>query len=85
MLSQNEIEFYRENGYLMVENAVTPAQLNKLRAITHELIERPIRSTKVMMSAIWARVTVRTARVLPVSSCPKSKTAIAGTFCKTRT
>lgn len=40
MLSQDQIAFYRENGYLLVENAVTPDQLTRLRAATHALIAR---------------------------------------------
>lgn len=40
MLSQNDVEFYRRNGYLMVEEAVSAEQLEKLRSITYELIER---------------------------------------------
>ena len=39
MLTQEQKDFYAENGYLMVENAVTPEQLAKLRAITARLIE----------------------------------------------
>ena len=40
MLSQDQITFYRENGYLLVEDAVTPDQLARLRAATHALIAR---------------------------------------------
>ncbi|MEM9682072.1 MAG: phytanoyl-CoA dioxygenase family protein [Pseudomonadota bacterium] len=40
MLSPDQIEFYRNNGYLMVEDAVSPAQLNELRAVTYDLIEK---------------------------------------------
>ena len=40
MLSHQEIEFYRENGYLMVENAVTDEQLAWLREITYRLIDQ---------------------------------------------
>ena len=39
MLSAGQKEFYRENGYLMVENAVSPDQLARLRQITARLIE----------------------------------------------
>ncbi len=39
MLTQEQKDFYAENGYLMVENAVTPEQLAKLRAITARLID----------------------------------------------
>ena len=38
MLSDAQRAFYAENGYLMIENAVTPDQLDRLRAITARLI-----------------------------------------------
>ena len=39
MLSAEQTQFYDENGYLLVENAVTPDQLDRLRDITTRLIE----------------------------------------------
>ncbi len=44
MLSNEQIGFYQDNGYLLVENAVTPVQLERMRAITYELIDasRPV-------------------------------------------
>ena len=39
MLSDAQRAFYAENGYLMIENAVTPDQLDRLRAITARLID----------------------------------------------
>ena len=39
MLTQDQKAFYAENGYLMVENAVTPKQLARLRDITARLID----------------------------------------------
>ncbi|WGW05706.1 phytanoyl-CoA dioxygenase family protein [Tropicibacter oceani] len=39
MLSQTDKDFYDENGYLMVEDVVTPDQLARLQDITHRLIE----------------------------------------------
>ncbi len=39
MLSSEQIQFYQDNGYLMVEDVVTPEQLQKLQAITADLIE----------------------------------------------
>ncbi len=39
MLSQEQKAFYADNGYLMVENVVTDAQLAELRRITYEFIE----------------------------------------------
>ncbi|MEL6765633.1 MAG: phytanoyl-CoA dioxygenase family protein [Pseudomonadota bacterium] len=38
-LSPEQKAFYAENGYLMVENAVTPDELSRLQAITAGLIE----------------------------------------------
>lgn len=40
MLSADDVAFYRENGYLMVEDAVTPAQLDALRRVTYDFIEK---------------------------------------------
>lgn len=39
MLTADQTAFYRENGYLMVENAVTPDQLARLNEITAHLID----------------------------------------------
>lgn len=39
MLSADQKRFYAENGYVKVENAVTPEQLRRLRNITYALIE----------------------------------------------
>ncbi|WP_366554550.1 phytanoyl-CoA dioxygenase family protein [Aquibaculum sediminis] len=40
MLSQEQVTFYHDNGYLLVEDAVTPEQLQALRQVTNDLIER---------------------------------------------
>ncbi len=40
MLSKQQIEFYNENGYLLVENVVTPEQLGRLRDIAYDFIEK---------------------------------------------
>ncbi len=40
MLTQAQKDFYDENGYLMVENVVTPAQLDELRRITRDFLEK---------------------------------------------
>lgn len=39
MLTQEQKDFFSENGYLMVEDAVTPEQLDRLRKITAAFIE----------------------------------------------
>ena len=39
MLRSQDIAFYRENGYLLVENVLTSAQLDRLRYITYDLID----------------------------------------------
>jgi ectoine hydroxylase-related dioxygenase (phytanoyl-CoA dioxygenase family) len=39
MLSADQKRFYDENGYLLVENAVTGEQLDRLREITYRLID----------------------------------------------
>ncbi|MDA7426173.1 phytanoyl-CoA dioxygenase family protein [Thalassococcus lentus] len=39
MLSQDQKQFYDENGYLLVEDAVTADQLNRLRELTYGFIE----------------------------------------------
>ena len=40
MLSQEEIAFYHENGYLTVENVLSGAELEALQRVTDEFIER---------------------------------------------
>ena len=40
MLTPEQKSFYRENGYLMVENAVTDGDLATLRRIAYDLIEK---------------------------------------------
>ncbi|QDC08328.1 phytanoyl-CoA dioxygenase family protein [Oceanicola sp. D3] len=47
MLTQDQKEFYDENGYLMVEDVVTPDQLAKLQTITREMIDaaRPLKES----------------------------------------
>ena len=39
MLSDAQKQFYADNGYLKVENAVTPEQLARLQEITYKLID----------------------------------------------
>ncbi len=40
MLSKEQKTFYDDNGYLMIENAVSSAQLETLRRITYDLIDK---------------------------------------------
>ncbi len=40
MLTPEQIAFYHENGYVLVEDVVTPDQLQALRDITYEFIDR---------------------------------------------
>ena len=40
MLSQDDISFYRNNGYLFVEDAISAEQLAKLQEITYDLMEQ---------------------------------------------
>ncbi|NNE22076.1 MAG: phytanoyl-CoA dioxygenase family protein [Rhizobiales bacterium] len=40
MLSQSQIEFYRHNGYLLIENALLPGQLAEMQQVTAGLIEK---------------------------------------------
>ncbi len=40
MLSQDQKDFYQENGYLLVENVLTDLELQKLQNITYGLIEK---------------------------------------------
>ncbi|MBT56729.1 MAG: phytanoyl-CoA dioxygenase [Mameliella sp.] len=39
MLSQKQREFYETNGYLKVEQVVTPSELDELQAVTDQLID----------------------------------------------
>jgi ectoine hydroxylase-related dioxygenase (phytanoyl-CoA dioxygenase family) len=40
MLSKEQKSFYEDNGYLLVEDVVSPTQLAKLQSITYDLIEK---------------------------------------------
>ena len=40
MLDRAQIEFYREQGYLLVEDVLDPPLLDRLRRATYEMIER---------------------------------------------
>ena len=40
MLAPERIDAYERDGYLLVEDALSPRQLETLRRVTHELIER---------------------------------------------
>jgi ectoine hydroxylase-related dioxygenase (phytanoyl-CoA dioxygenase family) len=40
MLTSEQISAYFENGYLLVEDVVTPEQLQRMQEITHEFIDR---------------------------------------------
>ncbi|MGH6816818.1 MAG: phytanoyl-CoA dioxygenase family protein [Hyphomicrobiaceae bacterium] len=40
MLSKDQVDFYHEQGYLLVENAVSLQQLAGLRDLTYDFIER---------------------------------------------
>ena len=40
MLSREQIEFYHEHGYLLVENVLSDVELKTLQTITYELIEK---------------------------------------------
>ncbi|WGF88309.1 phytanoyl-CoA dioxygenase family protein [Marinivivus vitaminiproducens] len=40
MLTPDQIAFYRENGYILVEDAIDGAMLDRLRALTYGLIDR---------------------------------------------
>ena len=40
MLSQQDIDFYNEQGYLLVENAISREQLDQLRRTTYALIDK---------------------------------------------
>ncbi|MGH6934430.1 MAG: phytanoyl-CoA dioxygenase family protein [Dongiaceae bacterium] len=40
MLTDRQIRQYRERGYLVVENLLTPAQLDEARAVTDEFVAR---------------------------------------------
>ena len=39
MLTPDDIEFYEANGYLMVEDAVAPEQVQELRRLANEFID----------------------------------------------
>ncbi len=40
MLNSEQIEFYHEQGYLGIENVISPQEISELRSVTNEFIER---------------------------------------------
>ena len=40
MLTQEQIDYYHENGYLGVENVISPEEVEELRRITEEFVEK---------------------------------------------
>ncbi len=40
MLSEDQVRSYNENGYILVEDAVSPEQLARLRQVTYDLIDK---------------------------------------------
>ena len=40
VLTQDQIDFYNENGYLAVENVLTVNELDALRQVTDDYVER---------------------------------------------
>ena len=40
MLTNEQLKFYQDNGYLLLENVITNEQLKKLQEITYEFIDR---------------------------------------------
>ena len=39
MLTNEQLKFYQDNGYLLVKDVITNEQLNKLQEITYEFID----------------------------------------------
>ena len=46
MLSNEQLKFYQDNGYLFVEDVITNAQLKKLQEITYDFIDKSRTLTK---------------------------------------
>ena len=40
MLTNEQLKFYKDNGYLLVEDVITNEQLKKLQEITYEFIDK---------------------------------------------
>ena len=40
MLNEGQVEFYRQQGYLLIEDAIDQPLLDRLRALTHDAIDR---------------------------------------------
>ena len=45
MLTTDQIEFYNENGYLLIENAIPVEALSAMQHVTNELIEGTVEVT----------------------------------------
>ncbi|HLT01602.1 MAG TPA: phytanoyl-CoA dioxygenase family protein [Geminicoccaceae bacterium] len=40
MISEQQVEFYRENGFVVVEDVLSAAEVSRLREVTDEMLER---------------------------------------------
>lgn len=84
MLTEDQKRFYAENGYLMVENAVTPGQLARLREITARLIDASRAVTESNEVYDLDQGHTPTAHASPGSRSRTNATRFSGTSCGAR-
>ncbi|MEZ5864617.1 MAG: hypothetical protein R3D25_11340 [Geminicoccaceae bacterium] len=61
-LSEGDLAFYRENGYLMIEDAVSPEDLAELQAVARDFIDRSRRVAEATTSTTSTRAIRRPTR-----------------------
>ena len=47
MLTQQQIDFYHENGYIGVESVLSEQDIIDLRRVTDEFVENPVKSPNI--------------------------------------
>ena len=65
MLTQEQIEFYRQNGYLLVKGVLSKAEAAACRQEGHALIDRL--SQKANLDATWGAAPVSSRRRTRIS------------------
>ena len=40
MLTQEQVQYYHENGYIGIENVLTSAEIQELRRVTNDFVEK---------------------------------------------
>ena len=59
MLTQEQIERYDRNGYIGVENVLSSEEIEELRKVTDDFVEKSGRLAKAMRCSTWSPATAQ--------------------------